>query len=219
MILYRSEKGLTLLEVLVAIVILSIILGVIYSSFLGTTRTASILESSEDAYQTAQAFFDMLSRELRGTYYRKGRTPAGLLGIASESRENPTDAVYFLTTSLGRRTPKSTDGTLAEVGYFFDVDELSNTRHLIKSIDMTPDMDLRKGGKFYPLTDRVKSLKFSYFQARENKWFDQWKKPDLPDLIRVELTVLDDQDHPIYFRTTLQPMLRRGKKIRGNPVP
>ncbi len=217
MTLCRSQKGLTLLEVLVAIVILSVILGVIYSSFLGATRTVSILETSEDVYQTAQAFFGMLSRELRGAYYRDGRTASGLLGVASESEENPTDALYFLTTSLGRREPESREGYVAEVGYFFDVDDLTDTRHLIKSIDTTPDTDLKEGGKFYPLTDRVESLKFSYFRAKENKWFDTWEKSYLPDLIRVELTVLDDKDNPILFRTMIQPMLRRGEKIKENP--
>jgi prepilin-type N-terminal cleavage/methylation domain-containing protein len=197
---YRNQKGLTLLEILVAIVILSVILGVIYGSFLGATRTASLLETSEDAYQTAQAFFDMLSRELRGAYYREGRT------------------IYFLTTSSGRREPNSREEDLAEVGYFFDVDEISGEKHLIKTIDRTPDADLLEGGTYYPLSDRVESLQFSYFRAKEGEWLDEWKNAYLPDLIRVELAILDDRGNTIHFRTVIQPLLMRGSKIKKNTI-
>jgi type II secretion system protein J len=215
---YRNQKGLTLLEILVAIVILSVILGVIYGSFLGATRTASLLETSEDAYQTAQAFFDMLSRELRGAYYREGRTGIVLIGKSSQSENNRTDAIYFLTTSSGRREPNSREEDLAEVGYFFDVDEISGEKHLIKTIDRTPDADLLEGGTYYPLSDRVESLQFSYFRAKEGEWLDEWKNAYLPDLIRVELAILDDRGNTIHFRTVIQPLLMRGSKIKKNTI-
>ncbi|MDX1762834.1 MAG: type II secretion system protein GspJ [bacterium] len=208
----RSEQGFTLLEMLVAVVIISVIMGVIYGAFAGTSRTYTLLEANEDVYQTAQTFLSMISRELRAaTFSPTG--PQGFMGIGSDAdlEENATDAIYFVTRSHRRSRTNAKEGFLAEIGYFFDTESLSDEKQFFKSIDATVDEDLQSGGTLYPLTDRVDSLKFSYYDKNEDTWVDEWdgkKMGRLPDRIQVELNILDDEDRVTRFRTTVKAMVK-----------
>ncbi len=205
---HDSQEGLTLLEVLVAVAILSIILGVIYSSFLGSSRTISRLEANEDVYQTAQPLLAMLTRELRGAYFDPVHV-TGLIGTDGEADGTPADTLNFLTTSYPRERNSRTE-EMAEIGYFFDVDSLTGKKRLMKSVDATVDFDFQSGGKIFLLTDQVNGLDLSYFDKSKQEWVNGWdtaKRRRLPDLIRVELSVLDGKDHPIVFKTEIQPMV------------
>jgi len=208
--LHRSEQGFTLLEMLVAVVIISVILGVIYGSFAGTSRTYALLEANEDVYQTAQTFLAMISRELRSAYFTNASQ--GFMGIGTEGglEGEETDSIYFVTRSHRRSRANAKEGFLAEIGYFFDTDTLTDEKQLFKSIDATVDGDIQDGGTLYPLTDRVDSLKFSYYDKKSDTWLEEWdgqKMGRLPDRIQVELAVLDDGDHVTHFRTTIKAMV------------
>lgn len=209
--LHRSQEGFTLLEMLVAVVIISVILGVIYGSFAGTSRTYALLEANEDVYQTAQTLIGMLSLELRGAYFNP-KASQGFMGIGSEDEldEKATDSIYFITRSHRRSRANAKEGFLAEIGYFFDVDSVTDRKQLFKSIDATVDDDLQNGGTLYPLTDRVDSLKISYYDKKNDTWLEEWdgkKMGRLPDRIQLELDILDDKEHATHFRTTIKAMV------------
>lgn len=209
--LHRSEQGFTLLEMLVAVVIISVILGVIYGSFAGTSRTYALLEANEDVYQTAQTFLGMISRELRSAYFNPN-VSQGFMGIGTEDdlEEKETDSIYFVTRSHRRSRTNAKEGFLAEIGYFFDTETLTDEKQLFKSIDATVDEDIQDGGTLYPLTDRVDSLKFSYYDKKGDTWLEEWdgqKMGRLPDRIQVELDIRDDGDHVTHFRTTINAMV------------
>ncbi len=209
--LIRSEQGFTLLEMLVAVVIISVILGVIYGAFAGTSRTYTLLEANEDVYQTAQTFLAMISRELRSASFSP-TGPQAFMGIGSDEalEEKSTDSIYFVTRSHRRSRANAKEGFLAEIGYFFDTETLTDEKQLFKSIDATVDGDIQEGGTLYPLTDRVDSLKFSYYDKKNDTWLEEWdgkKMGRLPDRIQVELSVLDDGDRVTRFRTTVKAMV------------
>lgn len=208
-----SQKGFTLLELLVAISILSVILGVIYSSFFSASKTTRLLESDEDVYQTARSLLGLLSRELRSLYYYpSGATKAGLTGVDSEIDGHPGDSIYFLTTSYLRKGSDSREGEMAEIGYFLDVDTGTDAKHLIRSVDPTVDLDFDEGGIFLPLSDRVEELDITYYKEQSDEWLNEWDtktQQQLPDLIRIELSVLDDEERPAHFHTVIQPNLQR----------
>ena len=209
--LIRSEQGFTLLEMLVAVVIIAVILGVIYGAFAGTSRTYTLLETNEDVYQTAQTFLAMISRELRAASFRSTGSQ-GFMGVGGDAdlEDKETDAIYFVTRSHRRSRSNSKEGFLAEIGYFFDTETLSDEKMLIKSIDTTVDGDLEAGGRLYPLTDRVDSLKFSYYNKKDDTWLEEWdgqKMGRLPDRIQVEVAILDKEGHVTPFRTTIRAMM------------
>ncbi len=194
---WRADTGLTLLEILVAIVILSIMLGVVYASFFGTTKTFAVLESNEDVYQTAQTLLDMMGRELRSAI--------SLEGSNAELEDTAVDAVHMVTTAHRRPGPNAREGHLAEISYFVDVDAETDERVLVKSVDASRDGDYNSGGTLYILSDQVESLNIFYYEREEKDWLEEWSDGEMPVLIRLELTLLDDRGNPAAFRTLIQP--------------
>ncbi|MEK6776546.1 MAG: type II secretion system protein [bacterium] len=223
-----SQQGLTLLEILVAMFIFSIILGVVYSTFFGSSKTASLIESNEDAYQTARSFLGMISLELRALYYDSS-SGLGLSGVNKETDGDAVDEIYFISTSYQRTSPEAREGEIAEIGYFFDVDPISGKKRLIRSVDSSVDSDIKDGGTLMLLTEQVKSLDIKYYKKDTKEWLDEWQaqsqpqsqaspqpqqqqqqqQPQLPDEIRIELSVVDDHEHETKFHKTIQPVLMR----------
>ncbi len=207
-----SQKGLTLLEILVAITILATILGVIYTTFLSALKASDLIESDEEAYQTARSLIGMLSQELSALYYDPVKTSGtavtqqkSLEGLHEEADGERTDQITFITTSYRRKGDNSREGMIARIGYFFDVDAISGKKRLIRSED--PYLYDEEGGRLSLLTDRVESLTISYLIKGTNsdEWLDEWNKSELPDLIKIELSVLNDKDQAIPFRTMIRP--------------
>jgi type II secretion system protein J len=207
-----SQKGLTLLEILVAITILAAVLGVIYTTFLSASKAADLIESDEEAYQTARSLIGMLSQELSALYNEPVAAPGAaatlqksLEGLQKEADGERTDQITFITTAHRRKGDNSREGMIARIGYFFDVDAISGKKRLIRSED--PYLYDEEGGRLSPLTDRVESLTISYQKKDKNsdEWLDEWNKSELPDLIKIELSVLNDKDQAIPFRTMIRP--------------
>jgi prepilin-type N-terminal cleavage/methylation domain-containing protein len=194
---WRAEAGLTLLEILVAMVILSIMLGVVYSSFFGTTKIFAVLESNEDVYQTAQTLLDMMGRELRSA--------VSLEGSNAELDDTAVDAISLVTTSHRRAGTDAREGYLAEISYFLDVDAETDERVLVKSVDTSHDGDPKSGGTLYVLSDQVESLNIFYYEKKEEEWLEEWSASEMPVVIRLELTLLDDRENRTVFRTLIQP--------------
>jgi len=69
---WASERGLTLIELMVALAVAAVVLVMVQGVFLnaGTLRETSRSESVR--YHRSRVFFDRLSRELGSTLYRKG---------------------------------------------------------------------------------------------------------------------------------------------------
>jgi type II secretion system protein J len=209
-----SQKGMTLLEVLVAISILAAVLGVIYTTFLSASKASDLIEADEEAYQTARSLIGMLSQELSALYLdpiaASGSTTTpqkSLKGLHEEADGERTDQITFITTSYRRKGNNSREGMIALIGYFFDVDAISGKKRLIRSED--PYLYDEEGGSLSPLTDRVESLTISYQKKDKNsdEWLDEWDtstQKKLPDLIRIELSVLNDKDQAIPFRTIIR---------------
>lgn len=60
----RSRDGFTLVEILIAIVILSLVMTTIYVSYTGTLKTARQLEAEGDIYKMARVSMDRLIKDL-----------------------------------------------------------------------------------------------------------------------------------------------------------
>ena len=119
--------GFTLIEILVAITILSIVLTSVYGIFGSVSAAKTRLDRDSTDYHTARVVFDRFSRELHGAYYRGDDQTTFFRG----GRDNNGETFLELTTTAV--TPLSAVGTgIAEVRYRLEADEeLSNNLQVL----------------------------------------------------------------------------------------
>ncbi len=96
-----SNKGLTLLEVLVAVVLISILSGVLYSSYFAVVRARDRAASGMEARRELGTTLDLLRREIAAAkFYRDDKSKS--LRFVVEDRDNfgkPASTLELTTTT------------------------------------------------------------------------------------------------------------------------
>ena len=87
----RREKGFTLVELLVSILLTSVIMGAIYSVYRFQTHSAKVQENRLEAQDYARSVLDLMVREIRNVgYFPVGAcgSPANTNGIVSADAQS-----------------------------------------------------------------------------------------------------------------------------------
>ncbi len=121
----RGQKGVTLVELLVAVAIASILILGVIAAFQTTQRSAAIGEAREQIYQNARVALDIMAGEIKNAYIdNRNRdfifiSADGLAGRGSsilEYYENPPGTYNITYRGLGNaQTPHGVDPTGIEV--------------------------------------------------------------------------------------------------------
>ncbi|MBT8343072.1 MAG: prepilin-type N-terminal cleavage/methylation domain-containing protein [Desulfatitalea sp.] len=228
---HRSRKarettaGFTLLEILLAMVVLSIVMGLIFSSFDGVFSDAGHIRSTSDIHETAQACLQRLSLDLQAIH------------VSQAPRYTPPD-IHDETPDIYRvegDNETAVDGTLARLRFTslahlpLGGDTRQGIAEIVYYTQQAADgsYELRRADRLYPypeafepseadalVCDQVRSFKLLFFD-RENREFEAWNSQDddlefsTPTTISVELKV-GDETSPYEFETAVTlPMQRQ----------
>ena len=214
-------KGLTLLEVLVSVLILSIIMAAVYGTY---TSNVEIIENARlngVVCQTGRIALDRMTRDLESavsdleTVHEKNR-----LGMISEDHEidgKPADRLDFTTFAHLALSDEGPRTDLCEVGYRLVEDQENEGSYLlVRRDDAVPDTDVGEGGYSHELACGVIGLDF-IFQDDRGEEFHSWdttkKTPcgNLPTLITVRLILQNEEGEGHLFVTSIHPVLAERK--------
>ncbi|MFH0839677.1 MAG: type II secretion system protein [Candidatus Omnitrophota bacterium] len=92
----HKNSGITLIETLIAVMILSVLALSLYTVFKSGIDAWTKAESRLEIYQNARAVLDQLSRELVGAFVTSGATGAKFDGTYGGSNDDP-DTLVFIT--------------------------------------------------------------------------------------------------------------------------
>ncbi len=207
---FEGAGGFTLLEVLIAISILALMAGIVFSVVLGSTRRSRALDEEMELRQTAGAVLSLIAEDVKGAYVQPGSVPF-FLGRDAFNRDNPADGIDLVTTAVLPVNPMTVSGDLAEVGYTIIHEADSETGTLYRREQAPPDESGDDGGESFEMTDRVQSLNLRYFDGES--WNDEWDSQDqardnmkgrIPNEVEIEIT-LEDQDALVTLRTIVSP--------------
>lgn len=215
----RSEGGLTLIELMIAVAILAMISTMVWSSFSQTTRAKKTIEASQDRYHETRIAMGRLARELSEAFLTKNFSTEGQLVttprslFVSEDRP-PFDRVDFVAFAHHRLYKDANESDQCEVSYFVTRDlEDPGVENLVRRESRRVDEDPRHGGSVLILVPDVAELDFSFFDTRSQEWVEYWDttsldgQPDrLPAFAKVVLVVKDGPDRTLRFveKVTLQ---------------
>jgi prepilin-type N-terminal cleavage/methylation domain-containing protein len=225
-----NKHGFTLVELLVAVALISAILCMVYGSYFATSKSAQTCKAMITVSQQGRKTLEQMARQIRCSYagtdadyteaepIETGSMQTEMIVEDSISYFNgnslaPRGEILHLVTTnrlIGEKQPA--DG-LFEVTYKFDkrASLLSlSQREFIGSAQKTGERN------WQPVAEGVKSMELTFFDGK--KWLRSWDfkdKKKLPCAVRIEMSC-EDEDRRLYHYATVAYVSCRknGERIR-----
>jgi general secretion pathway protein J len=207
---YRTtDKGFTLLEVLLAIFIGSIVLTVLYASFFQITKAKGRIEEELDLYHEVRVIMSKITNDLTTAF------PRGLVNSLTTNittpyfygvREGNQSKLMF--TSLARTpTQNSRESDQTMISYFLQPIQDSDLFALVRSDNPTFETDT--GGTQYELSERIVSFNLTYIAnapagGEQPQSTTEWNSNDtlsLPAAVDVDLVIRNPRGENVEFST------------------
>lgn len=203
----REKNGFTLVELLIAITVLSIIMSVVYKSFTASTEGIKRAEVVDDINSTARVIFLKLMDDINSAYLT-GKDVV-FVGDSKRDKDLPQDSLSLTSLSNLRMVRDAKETDLYEIGYYLKEDydyqrqekKTSLFRREKKTIGIEPVLE---GGEAYELTDEIAGIRFSYFDGAS--WKDNWDSritKALPKGVEVEIILFDADKKKRIFKTII----------------
>ena len=177
----NNMNGFTLLEVLLALAILTVIVSVIYGSFSTAGQTVERAEAMRDDTDLARTLVTKISHDIANAYCEPTTSRLQDKSLFYGKKEEVElsdgkrrlDSIY-VTTLTNWRTPNSREMDLWEVGYFFKEKPGGEGYILMRreKRDLSTDEPPLEGGVEYEITDKIEELQFRYYDG--SRWKEEW---------------------------------------------
>ena len=202
-------NGFTLLEVLIAVAIMSGIISVIYASFFTASRNIEQAEDIRDSSDMARTLVTKIADDISNAYYKLEMNSRAVITIFNGKKEQTetTDEKsrldnIALTTLTNWRAPNTTETDLWEVGYYFKQKPDGSGYVMMRreKRELSKEVPAGEGGVEYEITDRVKFLQLRYNTGGDT-WYDEWNSTTLkalPKLVEITLALESGMTYSTY---------------------
>lgn len=208
-----AKKGFTIIEVIVAMGIITLIFSMVYGSYFATSKSARICMARMTTAQQAGDIIDRMAGQIRGCYLAAQGSRHVLVkpGFGKKKLARVFDffsghnlaggqILHMVTSNPAFRFEPATEG-LYGIIYKFEqaTGELFISRR--KFSGLTKDYIQPKNWQL--LSDNVSSVELEFFDGRN--WYKNWRfteKFRLPSAVRVGITIRDQFDHEFSCKTT-----------------
>jgi general secretion pathway protein J len=170
-----SERGLTLLEVLIAVAVLTLVSIMIYGAFSTINRGKQNAGQLADRYRLARLAMTRMSRELSSAYVSAhvAATPALITRITAFI--GTSKRVDFDAFAHRRILKDSHESDQCELSYFVATDPKNSQQYDLARREQIIIDDLPgKGGASTILVDDVDSFSLRYLDPLTGLWTDSW---------------------------------------------
>lgn len=195
------KKGFTLLEILIAITIFAVVIGLAYSSYNATFHIINGAESQSETYSKARIAMERIREDLESFYPGKKILFKGTHETLGNHR---ADSLHFLSTAHIQLHPDSAPQGPVLIRYQVKEDPGSDSLLLYRSVQAGAD-EMEKGdneNEGLLLCDNLTEVAFDY-QNRDGETVENWGENEgdedaatLPDMISISLRFNDSNEAP-----------------------
>lgn len=210
------RRGFTLLEVMIALALVTILSGLVYASFHPTYEAKELVEKQADNYHGLRLAMGRMTREISQAFLsdrfdakRYRERPTHFVGKHSGDK----DTLRFTTFGHERLFEDAKESDQAVVEYRIDRDPEDPSRDaLIRRVNTVIDDRPEDGGRETVLATNIDGLLFEYWDVKKKDWVTEWDTNDraysthLPE--RVRITILAKGDDGKEKKYTSQAMIR-----------
>ncbi len=203
----QRKTGLTLVELLIAISITSMMMTLVYGAFSRTFDSREFVVKSQERYHTVRSALERMTREISSAFVydcREVDTPTGEDRYQTPfkvEREGSVTRMLFSSFShlrLFRNAHESDQNVLA---YYGESDpENSSQTNLIRREKVRIDGEPEEGGRALLLCPDVQEVKIECWDETKEDWVEEWDCSQiehlnrLPRMVRVSLTFLNEYE-------------------------
>lgn len=194
-----GEGGFTLLELIVAMVIFSIVVSAAYSLFDAGRSVTSRAEFRTQLFQSARAALQAVEDDVRGAVMPGTPFDTGFIGVNGGSEKEPMDRLEFL--SVNRHTGSAYDVNktidvvrgidVSKVYYWIEEDKTRTAHGLVRErpLELTPvNGPVRRDESVVEVSADVAFVNFRFFDGSD--WLESWDSTQTRKLPKaVEVTV------------------------------
>lgn len=229
----QKSRGLTLIEVMVAVTVLSMIGITIWTATSQSARTRDIVNTTHDRLHQVRIAFEYMTRDLSSAFLSKHRaTVEPTHDTVFIGRDHgKEDRLDFVAFSHQRRFLDVDESDQCEIAYFIaDDPHDSEKKNLVRRESPILDVEPLEGGQYLILVENVDSFEVEYFDLPMNEWQDEWDTTEvsgeldqLPTQVRIKLGVFNRRNEKVIYGTQLGIPMRtpiyRPPFIPGPPIP
>lgn len=196
--MHRNPAGFSLMEVMIAVALLAIIGGLLYTSLTSSIDAKEAVEKTSNRYHLSRQAMARMVDEISMAYVSGHRstldpqTKSGLIGEA--------DALHFTAFGYQPRVADSKRSDQREIGYELGIDERTNAQALRRREQADPDLELDEGGRWQTLLPYVTELEFMFWDSTTEDWKESWDTEEaatlnrLPSRIQIKVTAKMGED-------------------------
>ena len=183
-----SEDGFTLVEVLLAVSLVSTMAALVFGSLYVTTSAIDAARAKSANEQIVRSTLRVMTDELSVSAPPTNTGP--WMGINGLLDGQPADSIAFLTMGQFRGAESAKDTELVRIVYTREGDRL--LRFVRRNLYGLTDESIEQ----VELATKVKGFNVRYYDGKNNLWLDEWDgrvRPGSPKVILIELTLLQDK--------------------------
>lgn len=203
-----TQRGFTIIELVVAITLLTMIMGVTYGALRGIFRTREVVIDRREARQITSAVLNRMTRELQMAYAQVALMPpktdpdrrnSTRFNLDGQIDSNDNSSVEFYALEGGQYLPDGGNHSgLVQLKYALqeDPERPQSGPEKTYSLIRTETPYIRPFSKAYekemifPLAHNVVSMKFQYYNNDELEWSSTWgtgNELGLPGIVKIYL--------------------------------
>ena len=196
-----SRRGLSLIEVLVAISVLAMVSMLIYGAFAGMRRSKEGIERINNRYREGRLAMNRITRDLESAYISSHLPINQALAVQETlfvgKRGTPADRLDFTSFSHRRLDKSAPESDQAELSYFSSPDpDDSDVVDLARRVSARIDRDPDRGGRVEVLATDIDLFALEYLDPLSGQWVETWdttqtigQKDRMPLQVRVILVL------------------------------
>ncbi len=204
-----GEGGFTLIEVLIAIVILAMMSVLIYTSLSQLLKIKEETETEDTRNHSVMLVLGKMTRDFEMAFLLTNVDFLGTSGKLKTAFVGTEEKVDFNTLSLTRYFKEVKENDFGEVGYFLKEDrERGGEKILLRRESKNMDDKPEEGGDPETLLEGVLELHLSYYDAKKKEWFKSWNSTQiefnnqLPRMVKIEIKMKDpESEDPLVYST------------------
>jgi len=193
-------RGLTLVEMLVAVALTVLVATCVYGTVAAAGRVRDRLEAADQRRETAANALRLLARDLRAAVYVSNEEDFAFVAEDNVEEGAAADSLQFATAANDPLVGQRPTSDLCQVQYFLDFSDKTPERGLVRRqlpFPIPDDDNLKeKLTDTMELAPGARELDILYFNAETGQWLDQWDTTaGRPDAVKLRL-VIGDAEQP-----------------------